>query len=144
MIRILLMTLLLGGALAWRCPAMAGDYDGRHPLVCSVSQGHEWHTNGMGKAFDPESVGLPRTFVIDFKNNDIGPTGESRVRKHTRIISLDHVEDKLMLQGTDEGLDGVTDGVAWSMSLSTRSGAFVISAAGDRVGYVVFGSCMPK
>lgn len=144
MIRMVLMTLVLGSLVSWRCFAVAGDFDGGRALLCSVSQGHEWRTGGMGKAFDPESVGLPRSFLIDFKKKDIGPTNESRVRRHTRIMSLGHVEDKLILQGMDEGVEGVTDGIAWSMSLSRNSGAFVISAAGDRVGYVVFGNCVAE
>ena len=142
--RFLLMVLVLSGSLGWLHPVMAGDFDGQRTLLCHVEHGHEWHDNGIAKAFDPESVGLPRAFVIDFQKKEIGPTGESRVRKHTLIMSLGHVEDKLMLQGLDEGLDGVTDGIGWSMSLSTANGAFVISAAGHRVGYVVFGSCVAK
>ena len=144
MIRFMFITVVLAAALGWLHPARAGDFDGGQALLCRAAQGHEWHVGGNDKAFNPESVGLPHTFVIDFKNKRIRPTRESVVRKRTKIMGLGHVEDKLMLQGMDEGVEGVIDGIGWSMSLSSVNGAFVISAAGDRVGYVVFGSCVAK
>jgi hypothetical protein len=50
----------------------------------------------------------------------------------------------MILQGADDGIDGVDDGIGWSMAIDKSSGKFVISAAGAKVGYVVFGSCKPQ
>ena len=47
------------------------------------------------------------------------------------------------MQGVDEGVEGVDDGLAWSLTISKKNGNAVLSAAGDGVSYVVFGICKP-
>ena len=123
---------------------LAGSFDGSQSLLCSVDNGRQYHAGGQTRPFDPESVGLPRVFVIDFDGRRILPTKDSVVRRQTRIKRSEHIENKMILQGADDGVEGVDDGIGWSMAVEKSSGRFVIGAAGDKVGYVVFGSCKPK
>lgn len=122
-------------------PAAAGEFDGSKPLLCDTVDGLEYHRNGIQKPFNPQSVGLPTAFVIDFKEKWIRPTSDSVVRKQTKIKHMEQVEDKLVLQGADEGIEGVDDGVGWTMSIMHESGRFAITASGADVGYIVFGTC---
>jgi hypothetical protein len=64
------------------------------------------------------------------------------VRRTSKIERVVHIEDKLILQGVEEGLENVEDGLAWSMTISKKTGKFVLSASGDGIGYVVFGTCL--
>lgn len=123
---------------------LAGSFDGSQSLVCAVDDGWQFYLGGRTRPFDPQSVGLPRAFVIDFDNNRILPTKDSVVRRQTKIERSEHIENKLILQGADDGVEGVDDGIGWSMAVEKTSGRFVISAAGDKIGYIVFGSCKPK
>jgi hypothetical protein len=47
----------------------------------------------------------------------------------------------LILQGVEEGVEGVDDGLGWSMTISKETGKLVLAASGDRKAYVVFGAC---
>lgn len=123
---------------------LAGSFDGSQTLVCSVDNGRQFHSGGQTRPFDPQSVGLPRVFMLDFDRNRILPTKDSVVRRQTKIKRSESIENLMILQGVDDGLAGVDDGIGWNMAVDKTSGMFVISAAGAKVGYIVFGSCKPK
>lgn len=122
-------------------PANAGDFDGSKDLQCNTTDGVQYHQNGGHQPFHPESVGLPQIFIIDFKQNVIRPTRQSVIRKRSKIKRIERVEDKIMLQGAEDGMEGVQDGVGWTMALVQDSGRFVITASGGDLGYIVFGRC---
>lgn len=135
-------------AVAWALicgssqPASAGDFDGTKALMCTCGDGLEYHRNGGQKPFNPESAGLPKTFVVDFKSKLIRPTRDSVVRRRSKIKRTERIEEKLVLQGAEDGVEGVDDGVGWSMAIEQGAGGFVITASGSHVGYIVFGSCL--
>ena len=54
---------------------------------------------------------------------------------------ISEIENKLILQGVEEGVVNVEDGLAWSMAISKKTGKVVLSASGDGVAYVAFGTC---
>jgi len=68
---------------------------------------------------------------------------DSLVRKTSKINRVEHIENKLILQGVDEGVENVDDGLAWSITISKKTGKVVLSASGDGIAYVVFGTCIP-
>lgn len=123
-------------------PASAGDFDGTKALMCTCGDGLEYHRSGGQKPFIPESVGLPKTFLIDFKKKLILPTRDSVVQRRSKIKRMERIEEKLVLQGAEDGVEGVDDGVGWSMAIEQGAGGFVIAASGSHVGYIVFGRCL--
>jgi hypothetical protein len=50
------------------------------------------------------------------------------------------MENLLVIQGLDSGIEGVDDGLAWSLTISKLDGKAVLTATGDGVAYVVFGA----
>ena len=90
---------------------------------------------------DPDTVGLPRKFIIDFKARLIQPSKDSLVRKTTKITHIEHLENKLILQGVEDGVENIDDGLAWSIVILKKTGKVVLSASGDGVAYVLFGVC---
>ena len=82
-----------------------------------------------------------KIFSSTLNKKMIQPDKDSLVRQRTRIRWVGRVENRMVLMGASEGVEGVDDGVAWSMSLSRSDGQFVITASGDRVGFVAFGTC---
>ena len=133
--------------LFWLCimpqTAFSGDFDGLNPLAGSVDKIIEINTFKIIDDVDPDAVGLPRNFFIDFKEKKLRPSKDSLVRKTGKINRVEHIENKLILQGVDEGVENVDDGLAWSITVSKKTGKLVLSASGDGVAYVVFGTCNP-
>lgn len=123
---------------------LSAEFNSKGLWLGIVDKGIEYHHNGLPIDFDPERVGLPRKFIIDFNSMIIKPTKDSIVRRNSKIDQITHIENKVILQGVNDGVEGVNDGIGWSMSISKESGKLVITASGDNVGYVVFGSCSRK
>ena len=121
--------------------AFAGDFDGSKPLSGSVDKILEIYPSRISNDADPDTVGLPQNFLIDFNEKIVRPSKDSLIRRTSKIKRVEHVENKLILQGVEDGVENVDDGFAWSMAISKKTGKVVLSASGDGVAYVVFGTC---
>ena len=62
----------------------------------------------------------------------------------SRIENLERIDGKLILQGAEDGIREVRDGVGWSMAISEETGKMVLTGSGDQVTFVVFGACVPR
>jgi hypothetical protein len=80
---------------------------------------------------------------LDFISKTFRPSKDSLVRRTITFKSLEHIENIMVMQGVDEGVEGVDDGLAWSLTISKKNGNAILSASGDGVAYVVFGVCKP-
>jgi hypothetical protein len=123
--------------------AIAGDFDGSKPLSGVTGKIIEINQYKIIDNVDPDTVGLPNKFLIDFNSKTLRPSKDSLVRRTIKFKSLEHIENKMVMQGVDEGVEGVDDGLAWSLTISKENGNAILSAAGDGVAYVVFGVCQP-
>ena len=65
------------------------------------------------------------------------------MKRTSQIKQLEHIDGKLIIQGAEDGVEGVRDGVGFTLAISEESGEFVLSASGDAVAFVVFGACTP-
>jgi len=119
----------------------AGDFDGSNLLSGTVEKVLEITQFKVNEDVDPDIVGLPRNFFIDIEGKTVVPSQESMIRTISKIKLIEHVENKIIFQGTDEGVDNIDDALAWSIAISKKTGKVVLSASGDGVAYVVFGSC---
>jgi hypothetical protein len=135
--------LIAYGLIAWSAAAFAGGYDGTTPLAGVTATVVEVNRYRVIEDVDPVSIGLPKAFLIDFAAGVIRPSKESLVRKVAKIGTVLHVENSLVLQGIDEGVAGVEDGLAWSLTISKTDGSAILSASAKGVAYVVFGQCTP-
>jgi hypothetical protein len=121
--------------------SFADDFDGLKPLSGSVEKIIEINQFKISNDVNPDIVGLPRNFVIDFVEKTIRPSKDSLIRRVSRIQHVEHIENKLILQGVEEGVESVDDGLAWSIAISKKTGKIVLSASGSGVAYVLFGTC---
>lgn len=119
----------------------ADDFDGSKQLSGSVEKVLEINQFKISSDVDPDTVGLPRNFVIDFDEKTLRPSKDSLVRRISRIRHIGHIENKLVLQGVEEGVENIDDGLAWSIAISKKTGKVVLTASGNGVAYVVFGTC---
>ena len=121
--------------------AGAGDFDGSKPLYGVTGKIVEVNAFRISENVDPDTLGIPEKFLIDFKAGVIRPSRDSLIKKTIAIQRVAHVENNLVLQGVDTGVDGVDDDYAWSMTISKKDGKAVLAASGRGVGYVAFGAC---
>jgi hypothetical protein len=120
---------------------VAGDFDGSKPFLCAVIEAIECLPGEGCNNGTPESVNLPRFFKINVSKKSITEVGGSQGGEATKIERVEHIDGKLFIEGAEEGLKDVSDGLGWTMAINEESGEMVLTAAGDRVGFVVFGAC---
>ena len=123
--------------------ADGGGFDGHKQLYGTTGKIIEINPYKILDNIDPDTVGIPRKFVVDFKSKTLHPTKDSLVRKSITFKSIEHIENMMILQGIDPGVEGVDDGLAWSLTISKTDGKAVLSASGEGIAYVVFGVCSP-
>lgn len=136
----LLHFLAAGGFLvSSSAQALAGEFDGTSPLLCALQQATECAPKGGCQPILPEEVGAPDFFLVNVPARTVqGLGGHSRT---SEIRGVAVIDEKLVLQGADEGVEGVRDGLGWSAAIAQDSGRLVLSASGDSVAFVVFGAC---
>ena len=123
--------------------AFAADYDGSKPLLCSSVTVNECLPNGACEHVMASAINAPDFFRIDVKKKNVAGAKAGKDRPKNKIDSAKVLGDKLYVQGKDNGVEGVRDdGLAWSVSIDQASGDMVLTASGDEVAFVIFGSCI--
>ena len=122
-------------------PIQAASFDGSQNLLCAPQLVIECGPEGKCEQAMAASVNLPSFFQIDFSAKEISAITESENKRTSRIKSVETLDSKLFLQGADDGIEGVRDGLAWSIAISQDTGRLVLSASGDNVAFVIFGAC---
>ena len=122
-------------------PAMAGEFDGTKVLICSISEVVECGPDGKCQQPTTADIGMPDFFKIDFGAKTISAAHASEDKRTTPIENLEKIDGKVIIQGAEDGLEGVRDGVGWSLAVAEESGKMVLTASGDEVGFVLFGAC---
>lgn len=118
---------------------MASDFDGSKPLFCVIQAVNECVMGKHCTHVSPEDVNLPDFFNVNVKGKVIKGNGNK-----TPIERVEHLDGKLMLQGADEGIEGVRDGMGWTIVIDEETGKMSLSASGDGFAIVVFGFCTQR
>jgi len=138
------ITALIVCALCLPLNAKAGSFDGSRNLLCAPQVAIECGPDGKCEQAMAASVNLPNFFSIDFSSKELTAISESENKRTSIIKSMEFLDNKLFLQGAEDGVKGVKDGLAWSMSISQDTGRLVVSASGGNEAFVIFGACTPR
>lgn len=125
-------------------PAPAGDFDGSKELMCTCIRVIECRTDGNCAEVSAEGIGIPQFLKINFQQKTISAPKWGENQNPSRIENLERIDGKLILQGAEDGIREVRDGVGWSMAISEETGKMVLTGSGDQVAFVVFGACVPR
>ena len=129
-------TLFLGVA-----NAQAVNYASGQPPLCAIQSVSECVAGQGCDSLMPYEVNLPDFFVIDPASRLLVTTPDNGVQRKTPIEYNERLDGKLMLQGADDGIEDVRDGVAWSMAIDEETGRLVMTVAGDAFALAAFGAC---
>jgi len=111
--------------------AAAGDFDGSKKLICAPVRAMDCADGVACMSGTPQELGAPAFIRIDFDGGTV--TGTQRT---TDIRLIDRSESQVLLQGLDEGL-------AWAISISSHTGSMYATMAGRDGAIVLNGSCTP-
>lgn len=132
---------LLAGLLGLFSGVSAAPFDGENVLLCATQVVNQCDEGlDCGEVY-PASANIPDFFVVDVANKNISAIGAQSV---TMVERIEHLDGKLVLQGADDGLEDVRDGIAWTMTINEDSGKMILSGVGDGFVMVVFGACAVK
>lgn len=121
--------------------ALAGDFDGSRTLLCSLNNAMECTLEAGCKQVTPSSIAAPDFLKIEFEKKTISGISEGTTGRTTTVENSEFIDGKLILQGAEDGVEGVRDGLGWSMAIMENTGKMVLTGSGNDVGFVVFGAC---
>lgn len=127
-------------AMSWGA-ASASGFDGSQPLLCASATVIECLPIEGCRLVAAEDVAAPNFMRLDFSAKTLTSSGAGGSGKSSVIERSDSVDGKLILQGAEDGLEGVRDGVGWTLAISQDTGRMVLTASGDDVAFTIFGSC---
>lgn len=87
-------------------------------------------------------LNLPRFFKIDVPQKKVAVVKERG--RTTAIHNVRKVNGKLILQGAEDAIENVRDGVGWTAAIMEESGNLVLSVSGYDAGFVIFGACIKQ
>jgi hypothetical protein len=119
--------------------AAVAAFDGSQTLLCATQAVNECVAGEHCEFVTPDSVNVPDFFVVDATNAMIESSG-----RQTAIERAESLDGKLVLQGADDGVEGVRDGLGWTMVIDDTTGKMSLTGAGDGFAIVVFGACMER
>ena len=130
-LKILCLSLVLSAAAL---EAKAASFDGSEPLICASVEAYDCGSGAGCLKGMAETINAPQFIRLDFEQKLARATRLDGEARSAKIESLTRGENKLILQGVQQGL-------GWSLVITQDSGAMALTAAGDQVVYVIFGAC---
>ena len=124
--------------------ASADDFDASPRITGTVDRLIEINPQRVIENVDPDTVGLPKTFVIDLQKRTMRGTPDSLVRRVAAVDRITRTPKTLDLQGGEEGIAGPGTVFGWNLAIDTATGKAVLSATGSGIAYVAYGTCSPS
>ena len=122
-------------------PAGADDFGKADRLICAVVDVVQCLPGADCEETTAEEINIPWFYKFDLEKKRIEGTRAGGVKSGASIQSIQHLDKKIILQGVQDGLKDVRDGVGWTVAIMEDTGRMVLTASGDMVGFVVFGAC---
>lgn len=135
------MKKILASALAFGFGLIAGSalaLDTSDPILCASLDVFECVDGAGCEEVLPEEVDAPTFLWVDIEEKEIRASVEGGA---SQIDHIEEVEDRLVLQGVEDGRDDAKDGTGWTISIEKKTGRMVGTAAASQAAIVIFGAC---
>ena len=114
----------------------ASPFDGKQNMVCAINRSYECGVKGGCMEVEPEDVDVSAFFLVNVKKKEISaiyPPDED-------VSPIEHIESQngaTIIQGSESGR-------GWGIVVDQETGKLSASVYGRRVGFLLYGACMPK
>ena len=115
----------------------AAVFDGSVPLLCAVTGTVSCDAQGECVEGPAEAVNLPVFLELDVQNKVAKSVRAGGEQRTSEILSTHQADGSLVLLGVDLG-------AGWSTTIGESDGRLTLSVSGGGVGYLAFGSCIPR
>ncbi len=105
-------------------------------ILCATTEVQDCLATQGCEQVQPEDVDVPTFMRLNLKKNRIEVGDQS-----AEIERSEEVENRLIMQGAEDGSENRPDGVGWTLSVSKDTGRFVATLATEQAGLVLFGAC---
>jgi hypothetical protein len=116
---------------ATMAPALAADFDGSKPLICSSIEAHDCELGVSCLRAVAEDLNVPQFIRMDFTKKTLSARG-----KTSQMQGYQRSQGMLIVQGVENNR-------AFSITINEQSGKLVGAIAADEEGYMIFGACTP-
>ncbi len=123
--------------------AWSADFDGSRPILCSVITVIEC-TPAANRQVSAESIGMPQFLRVDVAQKKVWPAADREGKRVSEIKRVERLNGMLILQGADAGVRDKRDTTGWTATISETTGRVTLTAAGEKMAFVVFGACLPQ
>ena len=138
--RLIITILVSATGLAHAEPSK--HFDGKRPLLCTATQMFECDLTYGCMQVTADEIGAANAWAIDFKKRQLTPAIPGRAPN--AIAHSEVLDDKIFMTGVQDGDPNESDGVAWSASINAANGVMTLMIAGEDVGFVGLGNCVPN
>ena len=138
--QIFYLVVLFGGLLLPAGGALAAG-EAPQPIICATLELRQCDANNPCLAVTPEEVDAPRLIRIDLAGKTVTASRADGSTWQSAIENSEDVDEKIIIQGAEDGSQNRRDGVGWTLTISKTTGRMSMAAAGDDVVFVGFGSC---
>jgi hypothetical protein len=107
-------------------------------ILCAATDVIECAYGSDCDAVLPEEVNAPTFMRINIKKKEIIASQE---RPPTKIDHIEDVENRLVLQGVEDGSAQAGDGTGWTVSIDKQTARMVMTATVEQAAIVIFGAC---
>ena len=135
------MKINLTCAIALASGLIAGNalaLDTSKTILCASLDVFECVVGETCNAVLPEDVGATKFLWIEVKGKEVRASVQGRA---SQIDHIEEVEDRLVLQGVEDGREDENDGTGWTISIGQQTGRMVGTAAASDAAIVIFGAC---
>ena len=117
------------------------SFDTKKPALCANMEIMECVPDEGCERISAQAANLPRFFRIDFKKGTVSRTSPDGSDLSSKIERSEEIDDRIILQGAENGAEDVRDGIGWSLAIDKTTGDMVLTGSGHDVGFVIFGAC---
>ena len=117
------------------------EIDGSEPVICALMNIMECVPEGECRRTSAEDAGIPRFLQVDFAKQQITRIRPNGDEISSKIERSETIDGRLILQGAEDGIEDVRDGIGWSLSIDGESDDMVLTGSGKDAAFVIFGAC---
>ncbi len=137
--------LALGLAALTLSSVAYADYPlkGDEKILCTGMQYFECVLHRGCKQVAPADIAAPTLFTVDLGDGSVDSRAGPEDQRTTEVKERVVIDQKIILQGAEDGIEGIRDGLGWTAAITLDEGIMSLTASTDGAAFVIMGGCRP-